>query len=93
MTGTGAYYHLFEANGSFTFTFEDDAGNIGTATAQVTTLDDIGPQVTKVSWSPCLAGSDTDDDGYADQPPAQPVNTDITAYVIFSKNLRTVTGH
>lgn len=92
VTGTGAYYHEFDTNGSFTFTFADEAGNIGTATAEVTTMDETRPQVTKVSWSPCLAGSDTDDDGYADQPPAQPVNTDIMAYVTFNKNVRTVTA-
>ncbi len=96
VTGTGAYYHKFDANDSFTFTFEDGAGNVGNATATVSTLDETRPEVTRVTWSPCLIAADMDGDGQADadssQPPAKPVNSDITAYVTFSKNVRTVTA-
>ncbi len=96
VTGTGAHYHEFDFNDSFTFTFEDGAGNVGTATAEVSNLDKTKPEVTKVTWSPCLIGGDTDGDGQADadssRPPAQPVNSDITAIVTFGKNVRTVTA-
>jgi hypothetical protein len=96
VTGTGAYYHKFDANDSFTFTFEDGAGNMGNATATVSTLDETRPEVTRVTWSPCLIGADTDGDGQADadssQSPAKPVNSDITAYVTFSRNVRTLTA-
>ena len=29
------YYHIFKENGTFSFTYEDDLGNVGTATAEV----------------------------------------------------------
>ncbi len=43
--------YTFEENGSYTFVFEDEAGNIGTATAEVSWIDDSLP-IAQVSMSP-----------------------------------------
>lgn len=43
ITGLNATQNTFSANGSFTFTFQDLAGNYGSATANVTWIDTIAP--------------------------------------------------
>ena len=43
-TSGGLDYHVFEDNGSYTFRFRDEAGNIGTATATVNWIDKTKPE-------------------------------------------------
>ncbi|MCX6824462.1 MAG: DUF5011 domain-containing protein [candidate division SR1 bacterium] len=46
VTSIGGNIHTFTGNGSFTFTFQDEAGNTGNATASVNRIDKEGPTVT-----------------------------------------------
>ncbi|MFE8697850.1 immunoglobulin-like domain-containing protein [Cytobacillus sp. FJAT-53684] len=41
----GEFTHTFTTNGSFTFEFKDEAGNISSATAEVRNIDKEGPRV------------------------------------------------
>lgn len=56
----GNHTYTFTDNGSFTFQFRDEAGNIGTATATVANIDKTGPNVRIVrSYSYGTGGSET----------------------------------
>lgn len=44
------YYHIFTANGTYSFTYQDDMGNIGTAVAQIKGLSTEAATVNQVNW-------------------------------------------
>ena len=44
------YYHIFTENGIYSFTYQDEMGNIGTAVAQVRNLNTEAPVVSQVNW-------------------------------------------
>lgn len=44
------YYYNFTTNGSYTFRFSDEAGNVGTATASVYSIDTTVPEVGSIQW-------------------------------------------
>ena len=44
------YYHIFTENGSYSFTYQDDMGNIGTATAQIRGLSTEAAVVSRINW-------------------------------------------
>lgn len=44
------YYHIFTANGEFSFTYQDDLGNVGTASAQAKGLTFDPARVLSESW-------------------------------------------
>ncbi|MBP3412167.1 MAG: hypothetical protein J6K89_02815 [Oscillospiraceae bacterium] len=44
------YYYIFTANGSYTFTYQDAMGNIGTAVARVNGLNTAPAKVNQVKW-------------------------------------------
>ncbi|MBD2847399.1 hypothetical protein IDH44_19530 [Paenibacillus sp. IB182496] len=45
LNNNGRDTYIFEENGEFTFEFEDEAGNVGTATATVDKIDKTAPEV------------------------------------------------
>ncbi len=44
------YYHIFTANGTYSFTYQDEMGNIGTAFAEVNGLNTDAATVRQVNW-------------------------------------------
>lgn len=44
------YYHIFSANGDYSFTYQDELGNIGTASARVKGLSTDAAKVNQVNW-------------------------------------------
>ena len=48
LNNSGSNTYLFTTNGSFTFTYQDGAGNTGSTTATVTNIDTTPPVITLV---------------------------------------------
>jgi hypothetical protein len=44
------YYYIFTSNGTYTFTYQDEMGNVGTAVAKVSGLSTAPAKVTQVNW-------------------------------------------
>ncbi|MDR2541350.1 MAG: hypothetical protein LBD11_06410 [Candidatus Peribacteria bacterium] len=51
VTSTGGTSHLFTGDGTWTFTFQDPAGNTGSAIATVSGIDKIAPTATVINYS------------------------------------------
>lgn len=44
------YYHIFTENGTYSFTYQDEMGNLGTAVAEVRNLNTKEPVISQVNW-------------------------------------------
>ena len=80
------YYHIFEGNGTHSFTYQDSIGNIGTANAQVSGLSNEAAVVRRICWFGTAPA------GHANLSPdrSTPVNRDVTAQLDMSKAVRNV---
>lgn len=80
------YYHIFQENGTYSFTYTDSIGNTGTALAQVKGLSTEAPVVKSISWFGTAPA------GHVSLSPdrSTPVNRDITAQLSMSKAIRDV---
>ncbi len=80
------YYHVFLTNGSYTFNYEDDLGNRGTASAQVNALTTDAARVLSVAWYGTRKGAV----GNVLPEQSELVNRDITAQLRMSKAISDV---
>jgi len=80
----GKYYFEFTENRSLTLYFVDSAGNIGSETIEVNSLDLKKPEVVDITWSPCLINPDDGSQNPA-LPPNRLTNKDVTAIVKYDK--------
>jgi len=78
----GRYYYRFTDSGTFMVTFMDMAGNMGSASITVDSLDNNAPSAS-VKWSPCYEY----EDGYMDEssPPTKLTNSNVMATVNYDK--------
>lgn len=75
------YYHVFDSNGSYTFTYHDSIGNTGTALAQVKGLSNEAAVVRSISWFGTAPAGHTG----VSPDRSTPVNRDITAQLEMNK--------
>lgn len=85
----GQYYYDFNDNKSQTITYRDGAGNIGSMTITIDSLDLTAPTASIV-WSPYYYDSDSGASGDSSVPPNYMTNKDVTATVTYSKSIDTV---
>lgn len=81
----GRYVLTFNENKSVEVIMRDLAGNIGTGTITVDSIDNEAPIATVAWWSPCLKDGDYYD---VTQPTAEKTNKTITASVEFDKPIK-----
>ena len=80
------FYHIFEENGSYSFIYEDDLGNIGEAFAQVKGMNNDAAVVNSLSWYGTRIGSL----GNVTPDKSDPVNRDVTAQLRLNKAISKV---
>lgn len=81
------YYHIFPENGTYTFNYEDMAGNRGDSSAEVRGLSTDPARVNSISWF----GTKTEDGRHNVSPDmSAPVNKDVTAQLRMSKPISKV---
>ena len=83
----GQYYYTFTANGSYTFRFSDAAGNIGTATATVRTINSDDTALELVSGPVWLCRGQTYTSNYNWQTAQQTLHSNTPVTATFTANL------
>ena len=80
------YYHIFQENGTYSFTYQDALGNTGVASAEVRGLSSEAAVVNSISWFGTAPA------GHVSLSPdrSTPVNRDVTAQLSMSKAIRDV---
>lgn len=80
------YYYVFESNGTYSFRYEDDLGNIGVAQAEVLGLTTDPARVISAAWYGTKQGI------FSNVLPEEsdPVNRDVTAQLRMSKAISAV---
>lgn len=80
------YYYVFESNGTYTFRYEDDLGNIGEALAEVKGLNTDPARVISTAWYGTRQGA------FSNVLPGEsdPVNRNVTAQLRLSKPVSAV---
>ena len=86
-THYGQYYYIFTANGSYTFRFSDAAGNIGTATATVRTINSDGTALELVSGPVWLCQGQTYTGNYSWRTAQQTLRSNTPVTATFTANL------
>jgi len=84
----GKYYHEFLDNESFTFLFADAAGNMGSVTAAVTSIDTGMPVGTISEWIPYFI--DSNGNAYKGVLSDRVTNSDVSVYIRFNKPVKSV---
>ena len=83
----GQYYYTFTANGSYTFRFSDAAGNIGTVTATVRTINSDDTALELVSGPVWLCRGQTYTSNYNWQTAQQTLHSNTPVTATFTANL------
>lgn len=80
------FYYIFNSNGTYSFSYEDDLGNVGTAYAEINGLTTDAAKVNGISWFGTIQ------DGISNVTPDKSdfVNRDITAQLRMNKVLSKV---
>lgn len=86
-THYGQYYYTFTANGSYTFRFSDAAGNIGTVTATVRTINSDDTALELVSGPVWLCRGQTYTSNYSWQTAQQTLRSNTPVTATFTANL------
>lgn len=86
-THYGQYYYTFTANGSYTFRFSDAAGNIGTVTATVRTINSDDTALELVSGPVWLCRGQTYTGNYSWQTAQQTLRSNTPVTATFTANL------
>ena len=87
----GQYNYQFTDNKAITVTFQDIAGNKGSTTISVDSLDMTSPTAS-IIWSPHYYDSSTGTNGDPSTPPNHITNKDVTAKVNYSKSISSVSA-
>jgi hypothetical protein len=85
----GQYYYDFTDNKSLTITYCDEAGNKGSTTITIDSIDMSAPTASIV-WSPYYYDSGSSLSGDPSVPPSHMTNKDVTAKINYSKTINNI---